>query len=315
MAITFGPKLGLAVNGLQGEEHYAQLMAMWRALDALIQPSVIDHTLSAPPGSPADGDCYIVATSPSGAWAGQTNKIARYSSVLSAWEFYTPLPGWIAFSNEAGDHLKFVDGSWVALSTPPAPDDIGFNSAAGSAFLSTGTLANDTGETDGTISDGGIAIGFPRSSGKRYFEFAGVIGTASTRDAAIGFIEQSYFDSYSEPSDSYTSHTGSGAQVNPSLELRSQNTLLQNIGGSFSFSTVFMFAVDLDAGVFYFGRGGVWEVGDPVAGTGGESFGHAPGVVYRPLAAFYNAFLRARIQANADSLNYSPPTGFVPWND
>jgi hypothetical protein len=31
-----------------------------------------DRDLATPPGSPADGDCYLVASSPTGAWTGHT---------------------------------------------------------------------------------------------------------------------------------------------------------------------------------------------------------------------------------------------------
>lgn len=41
----------------------------------------------APPGSPADGDTYIVGTAGSGAWAGESNKVATY---LGGWLF---IPG------------------------------------------------------------------------------------------------------------------------------------------------------------------------------------------------------------------------------
>jgi hypothetical protein len=33
---------------------------------------------NAPPGAPADGDCYIIGSAGSGAWAGKSNKIAIY---------------------------------------------------------------------------------------------------------------------------------------------------------------------------------------------------------------------------------------------
>ncbi len=40
-----------------------------------------------PPTSPSDGDAYIVTATATDDWAGYENKIARYSSTLSAWEF------------------------------------------------------------------------------------------------------------------------------------------------------------------------------------------------------------------------------------
>ena len=44
--------------------------------------------LNAPPGSPAEGDAYVLGAAPTGAWSGKANKIAiRYNA---AWDF---LPG------------------------------------------------------------------------------------------------------------------------------------------------------------------------------------------------------------------------------
>ena len=61
-----------------------------------------------PPASPADGDRYIVAADPTGAWAGQAGKIAAYQD--GAWEFYTPREGWLAWV--ADEDLLYVhDGT------------------------------------------------------------------------------------------------------------------------------------------------------------------------------------------------------------
>lgn len=112
MTLTFGPKLGLLVDGAMGEEHYDELMAMWRALDALIQLNVLAMTLNTPPGSPADGDTYIVADSATGDWAGHDTEIARWSGVVEAWEFYVPMEGWYAYNVEDGERYLFDGAAW-----------------------------------------------------------------------------------------------------------------------------------------------------------------------------------------------------------
>lgn len=99
MAITSGPNLGLAVNGALDEEHYLPLMAQWRGIDGLVQCHVKDKDLSAPPGSPANGDMYIVGAAATGAWATHSGKLARYFTVgtgAPAWQFFTPKAGWEA---------------------------------------------------------------------------------------------------------------------------------------------------------------------------------------------------------------------------
>jgi hypothetical protein len=52
-----------------------------------LQP-VIENTFTTPPGTPNAGDSYLVPSGATGAWSGQTNKIATWSG--SAWTFYTP---------------------------------------------------------------------------------------------------------------------------------------------------------------------------------------------------------------------------------
>lgn len=99
MALTNGTNLGVLVNGDIDEEHYLDLMKQWRALDGLIQCNVKDKDLTAPPGSPANGDCYIPAAGATGPWATHSGKIARYYTVGSGaplWEFFTPKAGWSA---------------------------------------------------------------------------------------------------------------------------------------------------------------------------------------------------------------------------
>lgn len=53
-----------------------------------LQP-VID-IIATPPTTPNDQDSYIVKATATGAWAGQENKIATWSSFSSSWVFYTP---------------------------------------------------------------------------------------------------------------------------------------------------------------------------------------------------------------------------------
>ncbi len=84
-----------------------------RALDAILQLMVLDKDLATPPVSPAEGNRYIVAGSPTGAWAGQAGKIAAWQD--AAWMFYAPQEGWLAWV--ADENLIYVyDGAaWGPL--------------------------------------------------------------------------------------------------------------------------------------------------------------------------------------------------------
>lgn len=114
MTLSVGPNLGLLVDGALGEEHYDELMAMWRGLDVLVQCRVISTTLATPPASPADGDAYIVAASPTGAWVGHDAKIARWSTVVSTWEFFAPKSGWTVHNVADTQDYRFDGSAWVA---------------------------------------------------------------------------------------------------------------------------------------------------------------------------------------------------------
>lgn len=116
MPLSNGPNLGVLVNGALGEEHYDELMAQWRALDTLIQCNVISMVLTAPPATPADGDTYIVAASPTGAWVGKATNLARWSAVLGAWEFFAPKEGWKAYCLADDLDHKFNGTAWVVAS-------------------------------------------------------------------------------------------------------------------------------------------------------------------------------------------------------
>ncbi len=82
--------------------------ASLRQLDALCHLAVKDRDLSAPPGSPADGDRYLVAASPTGAWTGKAGKIAIY--IGTAWAFQDVREGMRLWVNDE-DVLLVYDGA------------------------------------------------------------------------------------------------------------------------------------------------------------------------------------------------------------
>lgn len=111
MALTNGANMGVLVSGAQGEAHYNELLKQWRALDGFLMGFVISKT-NTPPGSPSDGDMYIVGTSPTGAWSGHANAIARYWQGGAVWEFFTPREGWTIRSIADDSWLAFDGSDW-----------------------------------------------------------------------------------------------------------------------------------------------------------------------------------------------------------
>jgi hypothetical protein len=75
-----------------------------------------DRDLATPPGSPADGDCYLVAASPTGAWTGKAAKIAFY--VNTAWVFITVIEGFTAWVNDENVLVGYDGAAWSTLSAP-----------------------------------------------------------------------------------------------------------------------------------------------------------------------------------------------------
>jgi Protein of unknown function (DUF2793) len=97
----------------QAQKHVTHNEAL-RGLDAIVQLSVADRDLAAPPGSPADGERYLIAAGATGDWAGHDGKIAAYQD--DAWMFYEPREGWITWVADEDITLAFDGTNWVTLS-------------------------------------------------------------------------------------------------------------------------------------------------------------------------------------------------------
>lgn len=83
---------------------------------------VKDKDLTAPPGSPVDGDAYIVAATATGAWAGKEKKIAFRMS--TGWLYVTPIEGTAAYVQDENLRYLFDGSSW-------APDASGSSASLG----------------------------------------------------------------------------------------------------------------------------------------------------------------------------------------
>ena len=78
------PNLGLPnILAAQSQKHVTHNEAI-RALDVVVQLAVLDRDLATPPVSPAEGDRYIVATSPTGNWDGEAGNVAALRAVATA---------------------------------------------------------------------------------------------------------------------------------------------------------------------------------------------------------------------------------------
>lgn len=98
----------------QAQKHVTHNEALL-LLDAVTQLSVVDER-AAPPEDPRDGERFLVAANPGGAWAGRQGRIAIRQD--GYWAFASPKTGWRAWFSATG-RLKVFDGAaWRDLPLP-----------------------------------------------------------------------------------------------------------------------------------------------------------------------------------------------------
>lgn len=99
------------IAAAQAQKHVTHNEAL-RNLDAIVHLAVLDRDLSSPPTSPANGDRYLIGTSASGNWSGNSGKIGAYQD--GAWEFIQPREGWLAWVADENILLVFDGAVWTA---------------------------------------------------------------------------------------------------------------------------------------------------------------------------------------------------------
>lgn len=80
------------------------------ALDALVGNAVADKDLATPPGSPVTGVMYIVAASPTGAWAGHATHLTYFDQI---WRFIVPQTGQRVWVVDEALHYRFNGTAWA----------------------------------------------------------------------------------------------------------------------------------------------------------------------------------------------------------
>ncbi|NKB53429.1 MAG: DUF2793 domain-containing protein [Rhizobiaceae bacterium] len=94
----------------QAQKHVTHNEAL-KALDAVVQLSVVSKKLTSPPTEPAQGDRYIVAPGAVDDWLGQDGNLAAYQDAV--WSFYPANVGWSAWVEEENQTVIFTGNSWV----------------------------------------------------------------------------------------------------------------------------------------------------------------------------------------------------------
>lgn len=97
----------------QAQKHVTHNEAL-RLLDGLVQMSVPDRDLTVPPGSPVEGDRYIVAAGATGAWSGWDHDIALFGDGI--WFRLPKQIGWRAWVEDEGTLVVWDGAQWYDLS-------------------------------------------------------------------------------------------------------------------------------------------------------------------------------------------------------
>lgn len=97
------------VQASQAQKH-VPVNSSFDLLDTFVQLAVESRSLTTPPGSPADGTCYIPASGATGAWATWDFNFAVFRN--GAWAKLVPRDGMSAWVKDERLGVKYQDGVW-----------------------------------------------------------------------------------------------------------------------------------------------------------------------------------------------------------
>lgn len=113
----------------QAQKHVTHNEAL-RRLDGMVQ-LVVQQEISTPPASPAEGHCYAIGATPTGAWSGKTGKLALFED--GAWIYLAPKAGWIGWFVDADRQKIWTGSAWADLLSESTIPVFGINAAADTA--------------------------------------------------------------------------------------------------------------------------------------------------------------------------------------
>ena len=106
------------ISQSQANKYITHNEALWR-LDALVQGHVIDRDIDDAPGSPSNGDSYIISSTPAaGGWVGASQyDIAYYQG---GWYYATPQEGWELWVDDEDVKVQFNGSYWQIVRAAPS---------------------------------------------------------------------------------------------------------------------------------------------------------------------------------------------------
>lgn len=111
--MTDSPHLGLTLLASSQAQKEVTINEALVALDAIIGSGAIDRDLNTPPGSPSNGDLYIIGAVPTGTWAtnGSAYDLVYY---YNGWKYITPSEGLTVWVKDEDKFYTWNGSAWSA---------------------------------------------------------------------------------------------------------------------------------------------------------------------------------------------------------
>lgn len=198
-----------------------------RRLDAIVQLSVVSQSVSAEPGAPSDGDCYILPAGKTGAnWGAMSNFAVAYY-VDGAWSQLTPREGWRAHVNDENRVWVYDGAAWAGLARST---DIREKLAAARTYYV---------RTDGSDANAGLA----NTAGGAFRTVQAAIDCAAALDSVIYDVTiQIAAGTYAAPGLTAKTMSGDGLIIIVGDETTPGNVVLENNSASAQTSSLYALA-------------------------------------------------------------------------
>lgn len=174
------------IAAAQAQKHVTHNDAI-RRLDALVQPRLESLTVTTPPSAPGEGQCWLVPSGATGAWAGQAGRIAAYEA--GAWDFFDLPTGLLAYVADVRRVLLFDGTRWVsplaasahgaAIEARVLEEDVALSGAAVSTTLTIPDRAILLGVSTRTVSAVTGATSYDCGTASERTKFGGSLGIAA----------------------------------------------------------------------------------------------------------------------------------------
>ena len=158
------PRLELAQLGASEQGGYVTYNELARQLQLQVTPTVVSELLTAPPGGPADGQCWYVSVGATGAWVGRDKHFAQWYN--GGWYFTLPAHGTRFYISSIKQRAYIDENGDIVIISPPVTDyqDMVLADSPLAYYpfnARTGTTAEDiAGSANGTVV-GGVQVGVP----------------------------------------------------------------------------------------------------------------------------------------------------------